>query len=153
VIDVALPDLSRPLFVALRKRAEHVLEQLGRTSFKCLSPTIAPGALISASILTVRLAMLFARPRPVRGCRRRGLADKFAQVDRHWLPARDGHDRPILDLALESVYAGSVVATISAARADSELASESMASSTIFSAAVGNPIRDSASLSGSSTSN
>jgi hypothetical protein len=51
-IDVSLPDLSRPLFVALREGVEHVLEQLGGDLVMCLSPTIARGALISAPIFT-----------------------------------------------------------------------------------------------------
>ena len=70
----------------------------------CLRPTIARGTRASTPILIVRLAMFLARsPTRSRSPATRIAPIDLAQVHRHRLAPGDGHDRQLLDLALQRV--------------------------------------------------
>ena len=104
--DVALPDRARALGIALRVGVEHVLHQLGGDVVHVLqADDRARHARFGADLDRALGDVLgeIADPLEIAGDADR--ADDLAQVDRHRLAARDGHDRQILDLALQRVEA------------------------------------------------
>src|ERR1700722_284595 len=106
-LDVALPNGTGALDVALRVSVEHVLQQFGRHFVHMLEaddrPRYArfdpdPDRALGDVLGKVAYAFEIA-----------GDADRaydFTQVHRHRLPSGDGEDRLLLDLALQGVEAG-----------------------------------------------
>ena len=106
-VDVALPDLARPLGVALRVGVEHVLHQFGRDLVHVLEADDGarnPG--FGADLDRALGDVLGEVADPLEIARDANGADQFAKIDRHRLAAGDGHHREILDLALQRVEAG-----------------------------------------------
>ena len=103
-IGVALPDLARPLGVALRVGVEHVLHQLGRDLVHVPEADDgARNARFGADLDRALGDVLGEIADPLEIAGDPDGADQLAQVDRHRLAARDGHHREILDLALQRV--------------------------------------------------
>ena len=101
---VPLPDVERPLDVALGVGVEHVLHQFGREFVHVLDAD--DGARRPAFHADLERALgdvlgEIADPLEIAGDPNG--ADDLAQVDRHRLPARDGQRRLLLDLALQHV--------------------------------------------------
>ena len=105
--DVALPNGARALDVALSIGVEHVLHQFRRHIVHVLeADDRARHARLEADLQRTLGDVLgqIADPLQIAGDADR--ADDFAQVDRHRLPAGDGQNRLLLDLALQRVEAG-----------------------------------------------
>ena len=103
-IDVPLPDVERPLDVALGVGVEHVLHQFGRELVHVLDADDRarhPG--FDADLDRALGDVLGQIPDPLEIARDPNGADDLAQVDRHRLPARDRQRRLLLDLALKQV--------------------------------------------------
>ena len=103
-IDVALPDVERPLDVALGVGVEHVLHQFGGEIVHVLDADNGPRhPRFDADLDRAPGDVLGQIPHPLEVARDPNGADDLAQVVRHRLPARDRHRRLLLDLALKHV--------------------------------------------------
>ena len=103
-IDVPLPDVERPLDVALGVGVEHVLHQFGRELVHVLDADDGVGHPAFDADLDRALGDVLGEiADPLEIARDPNGADDLAQVDRHRLPARDRQRRLLLDLALQEV--------------------------------------------------
>ena len=102
-IGVPLPDVARPLDVALRVGVEHVLHQFGREIVHVLDADDGAGQSRFDADLDRALGDVLGQiPDPLEIARDPNGADDLAQVVRHRLPARDRQRRLLLDLALQA---------------------------------------------------
>ena len=106
-IDVPLPDVARPLDVALGIGVEHVLHQFGREIVHVLdADDRVRAAAFHADLERAPGDVLGEISDPLEIARYPNRADDLAQVVRHRLPARDRQRRLLLDLALQRVEPG-----------------------------------------------
>ena len=103
-IDVPLPDVARPLNVALGVGVEHVLQQLRGEIVHVLDADNGAGhAQFKADFDRALGDVLGQVADPLEITGDPNGADDLTQVDRHRLPARDRQYRLVLDLALQHV--------------------------------------------------
>ena len=103
-IGVPLPDVERPLDVALGVGVEHVLHQFEREVVHVLdADDRARNAGFDADLDRALGDVLGEIADPLEIAGDANGADDLAQVDRHRLAARDRQDRLLLDLALQHV--------------------------------------------------
>ena len=105
--DIPLPDVERPLDVALGVGVEHVLHQFGRELVHVLDADDGVGRPAFHADLDRALGDVLGQiADPLEIARNPNGADDLAQVVRHRLPARDRQRRLLLDLALKQVEPG-----------------------------------------------